>query len=85
MKFLEKDKAETVLNKNDFYHAMGFYVGRPPVRGAEGRLWAVYRLNEYYYILNSRAGGRYHLDYSGGRLVGEAPKAPRAETLEQRV
>ena len=69
--------------KPDSYRAMGFYVADPPFRGAEGRLWSVDRL--YDYIDYSRAYGYFHLDYGLGRLVGEAPEAPRAATLERRV
>ena len=81
---LLRDYAALVFaGKNDFYRAMAFYVSRPPVRGAEGCLWSVSWL--HYSIYSSDANGHDHLDGGIGRLVGEAPEAPRAAKLEQRV
>ncbi len=82
-KTLLRDYAALVFaGKNDFYRAMGFYVAYPPVRGAEGRLWSVGRLDDYIY--SSGASGSL-LGDSNGRLVGVAPEAPRGTTLEKIV
>ena len=68
--------------KTEFYRAMDFYVAHPPVRGAEGRLWSVGRLDNY---VSKSSAWQLRLGLSSGRLVGEAPEAPRAATLEQIV
>ncbi len=62
---------------------MGIYTPSAPKEGASGRLWSVCRLDDY--INYSRANGSSHLDDLNGRLVGVAPEAPRAATLERRV